>query len=152
MYYDSTLNPHIVWQKNYSLDNKFLVCSVDKIMPQINDSWIECILGVCHGDDVAFYFRTAFGGPIPPTGSDEWKTIERMCENLTTFAKTGDPNNNIIAPVRWEPASLINKDDEDKLTYKCLNIAKEVTFIDIPECDRMHLWDQIYKQSSHNII
>lgn len=100
---------------------------------------------------MAFYFRTAFGGPIPPKDSDEWKTIERMCENLTTFAKTGNPNNNFIAPVQCEPASLINEGDGDQLTYKCLNIAKEVTFVDIPECERMHFWDQIYKQSNHKI-
>lgn len=81
--------------------------------------------------------------------SDEWKTIERMCESFTAFARTGDPNNEFIDN-QWKPVALeINDKNQNK--YKCLNIAKEVSFIDWPELDRMQYWDHIYKQTQCNL-
>lgn len=47
----------------------------------------------------------------------EWKTIERMTESFTTFARTGDPNNESIGD-QWQPISVENN------KYKCLNIGK----------------------------
>lgn len=107
-------------------------------------------VGVCHGDDISFYFKSTFTGS-PSQNSDEWKTIDRMCSCFTAFAKTGDPNNDVIAPVQWEPVTL-KKHDKGTSTYKCLNMAKEITFIDSPELDRMQYWDNIYKKLNQNII
>lgn len=109
------------------------------------------ISGVCHGDDCSYYFRSILAGPDPPKNSNEWKTIERMCELVTTFAATGNPNNDKIAPVQWAPITLETSDTiENK--YKCLNVSNEVSFIDWPELERMQHWDQIYKQFNRNII
>lgn len=72
-----------------------------------------------------------------------------MCDCLTSFAKYSNPNNNTIHPVQWHPITF---DATDKPQYKCLNIADDVSFIDLPELDRMYFWDQIYKQLNKNII
>lgn len=90
-----------------------------------------------------------FVGSDPPRNSDEWKTIERMCESFTNFARTGNPNNEFIAPIQWDPVVL---EGSDKNKYKCLNISKEVSFIDWPELDRMQFWDHIYKKTNVDII
>lgn len=88
---------------------------------------------------------------MPSQSTDEWKTIDRMCECFTSFARTGDPNNEVIAPVQWEPVTL-KKNDKGVTQYKCLNMSNDVTFIDAPELDRMHYWDNIYKKLNHNVI
>lgn len=105
--------------------------------------------GACHADDCSYYFLSEFAGPIPSKNSDEWKTIERMSDTFTTFARSGDPNNNSLTPVHWKPVTLetANKDDQK---YKCLNVSKDVSYIDWPELERMHYWDNVYKQFNNN--
>lgn len=108
------------------------------------------VQGVCHGDDFAYYFRSVMSGSDPPNGSKEWNTIERMCHWLTSFAKTNDPNNDVIAPVQWKPLAIETLNDKPQ--YKCLNIADDVSFIDLPEMERMHFWDEVYNKLNKNII
>lgn len=67
-----------------------------------------------------------------------------MCECFTSFARTGDPNNDAIAPITWKPVAF-EKNQNAINSYKCLNVAKEVSFIESPELDRMQYWDSIYK-------
>lgn len=110
---------------------------------------ISNILGACHGDDMAYIFKNLIV-PVPARTSMEWKTIERMCECWAQFARTGDPNNDIIAPIDWKPVELTGK-DADKRAYKCLNIANDVSFIDVPDLERMHFWDNLYKKNNHDI-
>lgn len=115
--------------------------------------YIDCvwILGVCHADDCSYYFRSVFSGADPARNSDEWKTIERMCETFTTFARTGDPNNETIAPAQWKPIPL-DVADRSVPKFKCLNVSTEVSYIDWPESDRMQFWDQVYKQCNRNVF
>lgn len=77
--------------------------------------------------------------------TDEWKTIERMCEIFTTFARFGNPNNELTAPIEWKPVTFESKDQKE-YNYKCLNISNELSYIDSPEFERMHLWDEIYQK------
>lgn len=84
----------------------------------------------------------------PSKDTDEWKTMDRMCEIFSTFARCGDPNNKSIGSVQWKPIVLETK-NPNELHYKCLNIAKDVSYIDWPENERMQFWDQIYDQLSH---
>lgn len=107
--------------------------------------------GTCHADDCSYYFRSVFSGSDPAHNSDEWKTMERMTETFTTFARTGDPNNESIAPIQWKPVTL-ETGDRNTNKYMCLNIAKEVSHIDWPELDRMAYWDHIYKKCNKNLI
>ncbi len=107
--------------------------------------------GVCHCDDLAYYFRSFMSHSIPPKDSAEWKMIDRMCNILTTFTHTGNPNNTTLSPVQWTPIALVTNENGD-VEYKCLNISNEVSFIDYPELKRMHHWEQIYKQFNKNIV
>lgn len=88
-------------------------------------------------------------GPDPAADTDEWKTIERMCDIYSTFARSGDPNNKSIAPIQWEP---VETTDKNPYKYKCLNLSKKVSYIDWPDLDRMKIWDKIYEHLcySHN--
>lgn len=104
--------------------------------------------GVCHGDDFAFYLPSSFVGPYPSKDSDDWRTIERMCDSFVAFARTGNPNNASIAPIQWEPVTL--EDDDHK--YKCLNVSKKVSCIDLPEYDRCLYWDGIYETANQHIL
>lgn len=88
---------------------------------------------------------------MPSNHTDEWKTIDRMCACFTEFAKTGNPNNGVIAPVEWDPVTL-NKNERGINSYKCLNVNKEITFIDSPELDRMQYWDNVYKKLNVDVI
>lgn len=82
--------------------------------------------------------------------SDEWKTVERMCEIITTFATTGNPNNQLVAPIEWEPVTF-GSSGQTECSYKCLNVSNELSFIDWPEYERMQFWDEIYQQLSSSI-
>lgn len=65
--------------------------------------------------------------------------------------KTGNPNNEIIAPVQWEPVALEMTND-GKPKYKCFDMNKQLSFEDSPCLDRMYFWDQMYEDHNKNII
>lgn len=102
------------------------------------------VSGAAHADDVSFVFKTVVSN-VPAQSSKEWKTIERMCECFTQFARTGNPNNDVIAPIKWEPVQL-SHNDGGKPVYKCLDINDDVSFIAMPELDRMHFWDNLHEE------
>lgn len=107
------------------------------------------LTGACHGDDCSYYFRTASSGPDPSEDTDEWKTIDRMCEMFSAFARFGDPNNKLIESVQWKP---IDNADKNEYNYKCLNVSNEVTYIEWPDLERMKFWDKLYEQLNCNDI
>lgn len=112
---------------------------------------IRLIAGACHGDDVSYYFRSVNAGPDPSPNTDEWKTIDRMCKIFTAFSATGDPNNDLISSIKWKPVTA-DENDKNEYDFKCLNIAKEVSYIDWPESKRMLKWDEIFKQYKYDMI
>lgn len=57
----------------------------------------------------------------------------------TEFAKSGQPNCEEISEVEWQPIVLSAGDP-----FKCLNIADDVKIVDLPEHERMQLWDGLY--------
>lgn len=115
---------------------------------QINLNCLQ-FAGACHADDCSYIFKNLFSH-VPARNTTEWKTIERMCECWTQFARTGNPNNDVIAPVEWKPIEL-NEKAADKIVYKCLNFANDVSLIDAPELERLHFWDDLYKKTNHEI-
>lgn len=100
--------------------------------------------GACHADDVAYVFKMILF-KVPKKSTNEWKTIERMCGCFTQFARTGNPNHDVIAPIYWEPVEL-SHNDVGQPVYKCLNIDDEISLIEMPELERMHLWDKLYDE------
>lgn len=68
-----------------------------------------------------------------------------MCGIFSTFAKNGDPNNEHIGSIQWNPIE-IDAADENKYSYKCLNVSNEVSYIEWPDLEQMKFWDKIYEQ------
>lgn len=113
----------------------------------IQNSQFRFGTGVCHADDCSYYFRMMSGDLAKD--SDEWKTMDRMCEILTTFARFGNPNNELIAAIDWQPVTF-GSADQKEYSYKCLNISNELSYIDLPDFERMPFWDEIYEQCLRN--
>lgn len=106
--------------------------------------------GACHGDDLSYLFRNVLAG-VPSRTSNEWKTIDRMCACWTQFARTGNPNNETIAPFLWKPVELVATNTVRVSTYKCLNFAEDISVIDVPELERLHFWDDLYEQNYFDV-
>lgn len=73
-------------------------------------------------------------------GSVEAKTIERAVSIWTHFAKTGDPNVDILQPLEWKPI-----ESSDDILLKGLNIDQDLSIIEFPEERRMDFWNDILK-------
>lgn len=79
--------------------------------------------------------------------------IEQLVSTFVAFATTGNPNNETIDSVQWEPVPKPAIDAQtNTANYKCLNISDEITLIDLPEAKRMKLWDGLYKDSETELI
>lgn len=100
--------------------------------------------GVCHGDDLSFIFRNVHVKTIDDIGTNEMETISRVVSILYNFAANNDPNLENVDTV-WVP---LNEQDRDTKEFKCLNISQNLTFIDLPEMDRMRLWTSFYDEDN----
>lgn len=56
----------------------------------------------------------------------------------TQFATTGNPNGDELKTIKWQ--QLV----KSTAPLKCLNIADELSFIDLPETKRLEFWDSIF--------
>ncbi|XP_055604380.1 uncharacterized protein LOC129752629 [Uranotaenia lowii] len=97
------------------------------------------VRGTAHADDLSYVFKNAFDD-VPPKDSFEYRVMLNMIDLLTTFASNnGNPNGG--ATNDWEPVG------REIVPYKCLNITNDgLEFIDLPERDRMQLWDSLYSK------
>lgn len=58
----------------------------------------------------------------------------------TSFATNGYPNvDSIKYNEMWSPIA-------SKKPFMCLNIGDELKFVELPESERMNIWDAIYEQ------
>lgn len=159
IYYALTLILRTVSGRNCLLVTNILVC-----VKGFQWKWLQLALraeifiqflppflltGVCHFDDCSYYSRTITSGDLD-IESDEWKTIERMCEIFTTFARVGDPNNDLMKSIEWKPVTF-GAANQTEYNYKCLNISSEVSYIEWPEARRMKVRDEILEYLSRNI-
>lgn len=71
-----------------------------------------------------------------------------MCEILSTFAAVGDPNNQLIEPIQWNPCSIETATEGNQIggNYKLLNVSNDISYIDWIDSNRMQFWDKIYMQ------
>lgn len=76
---------------------------------------------------------------VPPE-SPEAQNIERMVSIWTHFAKTGDPNCEVIGQHKWKP--VVSADD---VLFEGLNIDDDLSIIEFPEEVRMSFWNGILK-------
>lgn len=96
--------------------------------------------GACHADDLFYLFTTDYH-PHPPPDSREFKTIDRMVGMFTSFAITGDPNCSEVSNLKIFPCDGNGNDSQ------CVNITENnVTEIELPEINRMRVWDSIYHE------
>ncbi|HLU54801.1 MAG TPA: carboxylesterase family protein [Pseudonocardia sp.] len=58
-------------------------------------------LGAFHGIEMPAFFRTTGRGEMPVSGPAHERAAHVMGGALAAFARTGDPNNNLAAEVRW---------------------------------------------------
>lgn len=93
--------------------------------------------GVAHADDLSYLWRNAASWKLEKS-SKEYLTINRMIGIWTAFAETSNPNCPEIGEVSWKPSSKEN-------AQLVLNISDEVEVIDLPEYEKLQVWDGIYK-------
>ncbi|KAH8250292.1 hypothetical protein KR026_010217, partial [Drosophila bipectinata] len=93
--------------------------------------------GVAHADDLSYLWRNAASWKLEKS-SKEYQTIQRMIGIWTAFAASSNPNCPEIGEVIWKPSTKENP----KLV---LNISDEVKVIDLPEYEKLQVWDGIYK-------
>lgn len=97
------------------------------------------VRGVCHADDIAYLFYNAIAKKLKEN-KREYKTIENMVAMWTNFANNGDPNS-AEAQFNWSPSTKA-----DKTENKCFNINDDLDFIEIPELERINLWNSFYER------
>ncbi|XP_034484527.1 esterase B1-like [Drosophila innubila] len=93
--------------------------------------------GVAHADDLSYLFRNTESRKLDKS-SGEYRTIQRMVGMWTAFATNSNPNCKEIGHLSWEPS----KKDH---TQRVLNIGNDVNVIDLPEHDKLLVWDSLYK-------
>ncbi|KAH8359337.1 hypothetical protein KR093_006073, partial [Drosophila rubida] len=100
--------------------------------------------GVAHIDDHSYIWYGDFSWKLDKHTA-EFQTIERMIDILTTFAATSNPNcEKVLASLppghHWPALS--------KRKILCLNISEGMKVIDLPELNKLKVWDSVYKAHS----
>ena len=105
------------------------------------DSKNEKYPGSEHTADIFHLFKGNFA-PIPSINSKEFENVKKTVAIWTNFAITGNPNCPEIGDDEWIPVESTN------LPLKCLNIGTDkCKFIELPETERLNVWNSIYKQA-----
>lgn len=95
--------------------------------------------GACHGDDICYLFYNTFSCRLAKD-TPEYRTIERMIGIWTSFAKNSSPNCDVISDVNIRPL------EKNEKPLKCCNISNEVQIIDLPETEKLQVWDSLYEE------
>jgi hypothetical protein len=65
---------------------------------------------------------------------------------FTSFAATGNPNSNLVGAdmenVVWEPV------DSQQPPFKCLNFDENLSYINLPETQRLAIWNELYETTN----
>lgn len=96
--------------------------------------------GVAHVDDHSYLFYGNFSWKLSPETA-EYKTIKRMIDIWSSFAINANPNcghtKKALGERCWMPVCKV--DD-----IKCLNIGRELDLIDLPEWQKLQVWESLY--------
>lgn len=102
------------------------------------------VRGTCHADDLSYLFYNAAAKKLKHRTA-EFKTIRRLVSMVVQFGATGDPSIPLVMhgetqteQQAWLPIS------QTDVVFKCLNISNDVQVIDLPEADKLRLWDRMY--------
>lgn len=92
-----------------------------------------------------YYLKAAIEPLDYPEGHREYDIRQRMTSIFATFARNGNPNNEIIAQEYWEPLQSPAIDyTTGEPIYTVLDIADNLRQIQLPEKERMYFWDCLY--------
>ncbi|KAJ6644259.1 Esterase B1 [Pseudolycoriella hygida] len=101
--------------------------------------------GVCHADEVSYLFKSTYVD-LPDKDSMEFIAITRFVSLFTSFATTGNPNDNVINAqlnnVEWQPVHTADP------PFKSLNIDEELRFENFPLSERLKVWDWVYHETN----
>nr|AAF14517.1 alpha E7 esterase [Haematobia irritans irritans] len=100
------------------------------------------VKGASHTDELTYLFWTMLSKRMPKD-SREYKTIERMIGIWTQFATTGNPYSPEINGMENTTWDSLKKSDE---VYKCMNIGDELKFIDLPEMEKLKVWQSVFNK------
>ncbi|XP_075147099.1 uncharacterized protein LOC142221306 [Haematobia irritans] len=103
--------------------------------------------GVAHVDDHSYLFYGNFSWKLSPE-TDEYKTIERMVDIWYSFALQSNPNGSFREELNAPWLPVIKQQTDGNL--KCLNISKELKVMDLPEMQKLKVWDSLYEQEDVN--
>jgi len=95
------------------------------------------VRGACHADDLSYLFRNMMVNKLDKS-TTEYKVIQRMVAIWTKFAESSNPNCDATSPLEWKPVKLTTE------ALKCFNIGTDISFINLPETERMRLWDSMF--------
>lgn len=95
--------------------------------------------GVCHADDLSYIFVNAISAKLK-SNSREFRTMRRMIAMLTKFALHGNPNNDEMDEILWQPVQ-----DFSVNPLKCLNISDDLRIMNFPDQRKLKCWDGLYK-------
>ncbi|XP_075161238.1 esterase B1-like [Haematobia irritans] len=99
--------------------------------------------GVAHTEELTFLFSSALAKPMERQ-TREYQCMKRMITLWTQFAETGNPNSAKLPDIKWRgvqnPRSIPNSEP-----FKCLNIGDELSFIDLPEMEKLRVWKSLYE-------
>ncbi|XP_011295279.1 esterase B1 [Musca domestica] len=99
------------------------------------------VRGVCHADDLAYFFYGAVPDKLDKN-CKEYQCLEQMIGMWCSFALTSNPNCDEIKSVKWQPL-------EDFVgAPKCLIVDKELQYAELPEYDKVRIWDKFYEENT----
>ena len=105
----------------------------------------EKISGACHADDIFHLFTTIYHPPPLPS-SPEFLVIEKFVGILTSFAITGNPNCDEITNLTIKPC-------QKSKPVMCVNLTlNDVAEIELPENDKLKVWNSIYEEANVPLI
>lgn len=99
----------------------------------------KTINGVCHADDLGYFFKMFFSPPKIEKDSKEDFYIKRFLKLWTNFAKYGNPTpemDELFNQTTWKAVSLD--------TVNMLDIGEKLECIPFPDINRVKFWDTIY--------
>lgn len=92
--------------------------------------------GTEHGGCLSYIF-SGIMNPVPAIDSIEFKNIMKVVGIIANFAIRGSPG-----VEEWEANESL------ELPLKCLHLTKDgMQLIDLPEAERLKVWDEIYQEA-----
>ncbi|XP_068158131.1 uncharacterized protein alpha-Est7 [Drosophila tropicalis] len=106
------------------------------------------VKGVGHADELGYLFSSLQAHRLPKQSRD-YRNIERLIGIWTQFATTGNPNStniNGMDTLTWDPVQKTDK------VFKCLNISDDLKYIELPEWNKVQVWESLYENNKDLLI